>query len=126
MPKLSRSKRKALKHVFTLARYCYFENYSAAEKLLQEVEEDIKGKNLWGSGCYLAVKGMITAGREGNPVTFFWKCKDSSSKELAFIRKYIIEDLSRDNVDEFEEGFLYGWLTIIDSFIDIHKSLSRR
>jgi len=125
LPVISRSKKAVLKHVATLARYAYFENYSAAEKLLNEVKNEIKRKGIWGEGCYSAVKGMIMAGREKNKIALFWKAKNSQVKNLDKIKSLLIKDLTRENIDKFEEGFLEAWITIIDTFMKIKKQFKR-
>ena len=126
MPALSRRKRKVLKHVAVLTRYCFFENYSAAEKLLNEVGSQLKVDGAWGEGCFSAVRGMISAGREGNPITFYWRIRNADPKTLLHIRRSLMADLSRDNVDSFERGFLQAWIGIVDAVIEIHKNLIKK
>ena len=123
MPIISRSRRAVLKHIATLARYSYFENYSAAERLLNEVKDEIRRRGVWGEGCYAAARGMIAAGREGAPITFFWKVRNADLKSLAGMRESIVKDLARENIDDFEAGFLHAWLTIIDTIIQVKKSM---
>jgi len=122
MPVLTRSMRVALKHVATLARYCYFENYSAAEKYLNEVKDEIRRRGAWGEGCFAAVRGMIIAGREASPITYYYRVRNADLESLAKMRESLVKDLARENIDEFESGFLQAWLTIIDTIIKVKKS----
>ncbi|MEM2136733.1 MAG: hypothetical protein QXI93_02120 [Candidatus Methanomethylicia archaeon] len=126
MPILSSKKRKSLRHVSTLARYCFFDNYSAAEKLLMEVSNEINVDGDWGRGVMLAVKGMISVGREGDPASFYLRCKGSSGEDLKILREGVLRDLSRDNITIFESGFLNAWLKIIDTFIEIFRERNKK
>lgn len=126
MPILSVKKRRALKPVVTLARFCYYENYSAAEKLLLEVINDLNIDGDWGLGITSAVKGMINAGREGDQASFYWRCKNANVDELKMFREELVKDLSRDNITDFEHGFINAWITIIDEFINIIKEREKK
>lgn len=121
MPILSAKKRKILKHVSTLARYCFFDNYAAAEKLFTESFKDFDIDDDWGAGVILAIKGMINAGREGDPSSFYWRCKNASLGDLKNFKNELEKDLSRDNINNFEYGFINAWIAIIDEFINISK-----
>ncbi|MCS7365319.1 MAG: hypothetical protein NDF54_07785 [archaeon GB-1867-035] len=126
MPRVSRAKRKVLRHVSTLARYSYFENYSAAERLLNEVREDFKKRGVWGQGCFMAVKGMIASGRENLSISFFLRAKQSDPSSLKEMHESLMKDLARENIDDFERGFLEAWLTILETFIEIKKAMMKR
>lgn len=125
MPRVSRAKRKVLKYVSTLARYSYFGNYSAAERLLNEVKGEFKKRGVWGQGCYMAVKGMITSGRENLLVAYFVRARQADSSSLKEMHDSLLRDLARENIDEFEKGFIEAWLTILETFIEIKKSMGR-
>lgn len=118
---LSAKKRKVLKYVSTMARYCFFDNYAAAEKLLMECSKEFNVDGDWGVGVILAVKGMINAGREGDSASFYWRCKNAGLDELKNIRDGLLKDLSRDTINSFESGFLNAWIAIIDEFINISR-----
>jgi len=126
MPILSARKRKALKPVSILARYCFFGNYAAAEKLFNEVSGEFNVDGNWGVGVMLAVKGMIMAGREGDKSTFYWRCINADLKELKEIRDGLAKDLSRDTISDLESGFLNAWIVIVDEFIKIVRERSSR
>lgn len=126
MPRVSRAKRKVLKHVSTLARYSYFGNYSAAERLLNEVKDDFEKRGVWGQGCFMAVKGMIASGRENLPIAYFVRVKQSDLSSLKEMHSSLIKDLARENIDDFERGFLEAWLTIIETFMDVKKAMMKR
>jgi len=125
LPSVSRSKKAILKHISVIARYTYFENYTAAERLLNEIKSKIRRRGLWGEGCFSAAKGLIVAGKEKNRVSLFWKVKNANLRELSRIKKSLIKDLTRENVDEFEEGFLEAWITIIDAFSNVLRQQRR-
>lgn len=126
MPRVSRAKRRVLKHVSTLARYSYFGNYSAAERLLSEVREDFKKRGVWGQGCYMTVKGMIASGREELSISYFLRAKQSDLSSLEEMYGSLTKDLARENIDDFERGFLEAWLTILETFIEIKKAMIKR